>query len=252
MRGSRRCSARFARARDRMTDGPARRRLCRARRGLDLFPVRRPRSFGNSLPTTRRSPQRAVARGGRGGGPLSAFAEERAAAAPGAAVLRQEGRDDRRRNCRNGAGAGAVRMSPAEEAAALLREFGIGGQGTLASRSPIDGSEIGRVAEGDPAAACAAAAAAFVAWRSVPAPRRGELVRLLGEELRAAKEPLARLVTLEAGKIVQRKPRRSAGDDRHLRLRGRPVAPALRPDHRQRAARPPDDRAMASAWGRCW
>jgi aldehyde dehydrogenase (NAD+) len=37
----------------------------------------------------------------------------------------------------------------------------------------------------------------------VPAPRRGELVRLLGEELRAAKEPLARLVTLEAGKIVQ-------------------------------------------------
>ena len=39
-------------------------------------------------------------------------------------------------------------------------------------------------------------------WRTVPAPRRGELVRLLGEELRAAKEPLARLVTLEAGKIV--------------------------------------------------
>jgi aldehyde dehydrogenase (NAD+) len=37
----------------------------------------------------------------------------------------------------------------------------------------------------------------------VPAPRRGELVRLIGEELRAAKEPLARLVTLEAGKIVQ-------------------------------------------------
>ena len=36
----------------------------------------------------------------------------------------------------------------------------------------------------------------------MPAPRRGELVRLLGEELRAAKEPLARLVTLEAGKIV--------------------------------------------------
>jgi aldehyde dehydrogenase (NAD+) len=37
----------------------------------------------------------------------------------------------------------------------------------------------------------------------VPAPRRGELVRLLGEGLRAAKEPLARLVTLEAGKIIQ-------------------------------------------------
>ncbi len=92
-------------------------------------------------------------------------------------------------------------MSPAQEAAALLHEFGIGGEGDLVSRSPIDGSEIGRVVEGDPAAACAAAAAAFVEWRNVPAPRRGELVRLLGEELRAAKEPLARLVTLEAGKI---------------------------------------------------
>ena len=43
---------------------------------------------------------------------------------------------------------------------------------------------------------------AFSAWRRVPAPRRGELVRLLGEELRAAKDDLARLVTLEAGKIT--------------------------------------------------
>jgi len=37
----------------------------------------------------------------------------------------------------------------------------------------------------------------------VPAPRRGELVRLFGEELRAAKESLGRLVTLECGKILQ-------------------------------------------------
>ena len=43
---------------------------------------------------------------------------------------------------------------------------------------------------------------AFKAWRSVPAPRRGELVRLLGEELRAAKADLGRLVTLEAGKMA--------------------------------------------------
>jgi aldehyde dehydrogenase (NAD+) len=93
-------------------------------------------------------------------------------------------------------------MSPAEEATDLLREFGIRSGGALISYSPIDGGEIGRVSEGDPAAACAAASAAFLEWRSVPAPRRGELVRLLGEELRAAKEPLARLVTLEAGKIV--------------------------------------------------
>ncbi len=44
---------------------------------------------------------------------------------------------------------------------------------------------------------------AFHAWRDIPAPRRGELVRLFGEELRANKELLGRLVTLEAGKILQ-------------------------------------------------
>ncbi len=49
----------------------------------------------------------------------------------------------------------------------------------------------------------AKAVEAFQAWRDVPAPRRGELVRLFGEELRANKEALGRLVTLEAGKILQ-------------------------------------------------
>jgi aldehyde dehydrogenase (NAD+) len=93
-------------------------------------------------------------------------------------------------------------VSPAEEARHLLDELGVVSGGDLVSVSPIDGAEIGRVATGDPAAAAAAAQAAFLQWRTVPAPRRGELVRLLGEELRAAKEPLARLVTLEAGKIV--------------------------------------------------
>ena len=44
---------------------------------------------------------------------------------------------------------------------------------------------------------------AFRAWRTVPGPRRGELVRLFGEELRAEKENLGRLVTLECGKILQ-------------------------------------------------
>jgi aldehyde dehydrogenase (NAD+) len=94
-------------------------------------------------------------------------------------------------------------MSPADETADLLKQFGIESSGELVSRSPIDGGEIGRVEIGDPGAACELAARAFLNWRTVPAPRRGELVRLLGEELRAAKEPLARLVTLEAGKIVQ-------------------------------------------------
>ena len=94
-------------------------------------------------------------------------------------------------------------MSPAEEAAELLGTFGVATSGDLISYSPIDGAEIGRVATGDPAEAAARAQQAFLKWRTVPAPRRGELVRLLGEELRAAKEPLARLVTLESGKIVQ-------------------------------------------------
>lgn len=73
-------------------------------------------------------------------------------------------------------------------------------------RSPIDGKEIGRVTNDTQAqieAKIARADAAFRLWRNVPAPRRGELVRLFGEELRANKEALGGLVTLEAGKILQ-------------------------------------------------
>jgi aldehyde dehydrogenase (NAD+) len=94
-------------------------------------------------------------------------------------------------------------MTPAEEMAELLRQFGIESSGEMVSRSPIDGAEIGRAAVGDPGAAAEKAAQAFEKWRTVPAPRRGELVRLLGEELRAAKERLARIITLENAKIVQ-------------------------------------------------
>ena len=50
---------------------------------------------------------------------------------------------------------------------------------------------------------CAMRKTAFKAWRTVPAPqRRGELIRLLGEELRAAKDDLGALVSWEAGKIT--------------------------------------------------
>jgi aldehyde dehydrogenase (NAD+) len=95
-------------------------------------------------------------------------------------------------------------MSPAEEAALLCGHFGVdASSGELESRSPIDGQPIGRVRTGDPAAACERAARAFLEWRTVPAPKRGELVRLLGDELRAAKAELGRLVTIESGKIVQ-------------------------------------------------
>lgn len=77
--------------------------------------------------------------------------------------------------------------------------------GTLRVTSPIDGSELG----------CLAvhqlhqiqqlvddAHQAFLTWRQTPAPRRGELIRLLGEELRLAKNDLGQLVSLEAGKIL--------------------------------------------------
>ena len=77
--------------------------------------------------------------------------------------------------------------------------------GTLTVRSPIDGAEVAKIAEttlDEMPAIIANAKTAFEAWRTVPAPRRGELIRLLGEELRAAKDELGALVTLEAGKIT--------------------------------------------------
>ncbi|WP_291730304.1 aldehyde dehydrogenase family protein [Leisingera sp. F5] len=78
--------------------------------------------------------------------------------------------------------------------------------GSLSVTTPVDGSEIARLKTHTAAEAEAqitAAKAAFKSWRLVPAPRRGELVRLLGEELRREKENLGRLVTLECGKIYQ-------------------------------------------------
>ncbi len=75
----------------------------------------------------------------------------------------------------------------------------------LATRTPITGEIIAHVRAHDAAGvdtAIAAASEAFLAWRAVPAPRRGELARLFAEELRAAKAELAEIITLEAGKIV--------------------------------------------------
>ncbi len=78
--------------------------------------------------------------------------------------------------------------------------------GPLVVRTPVDGSRIASIAThgaDDTRAMIDAGVAAFDTWRATPAPRRGELVRLLGEELRAAKEPLGELVSLECGKILQ-------------------------------------------------
>ena len=76
-----------------------------------------------------------------------------------------------------------------------------------ARRSPARSSAAWHdTAAADVGAAIEAAHEAFLPGAACPAPRRGELVRLLGEELRAAKADLAALVTLEAGKIVSEGP----------------------------------------------
>jgi len=100
-------------------------------------------------------------------------------------------------------------MTIQQETAQLLAGLGVTPAdyegGVLPVRTPISGELIGqaRTASGaETKAAIEAADAAFRQWRKVPAPKRGELVRLLGEELRAAKTELGRLVTIEAGKIV--------------------------------------------------
>lgn len=94
-------------------------------------------------------------------------------------------------------------MTPSEETARILELAGIESGGRLVSVSPIDGKPIGRVTIGDPDRAAARASEAFLKWRKVPAPRRGEFVRLIGERLREAKPVLAKLITLESGKIHQ-------------------------------------------------
>jgi len=90
--------------------------------------------------------------------------------------------------------------------AVSVGETSFDGKGPLLTvRSPIDGREFARFAGATADqvdGVVDAAAQAFAAFRRVPAPRRGELVRRFGERLRRHKDDLAQLVTLEAGKIV--------------------------------------------------
>lgn len=74
------------------------------------------------------------------------------------------------------------------------------------SYSPADGKLIGRVQAGDEETyhkVIATAEKAFQSWRLMPAPKRGEIVRQIGEALRAKKEPLGKLVSYEMGKSYQ-------------------------------------------------
>jgi len=78
-------------------------------------------------------------------------------------------------------------------------------QGNLDVFSPIDGTKIGSVQMHEPSdivEIAQQATAAFHEWREVPAPVRGKFVRFLGKELRASKEDLGGLVTIETGKIL--------------------------------------------------
>lgn len=97
----------------------------------------------------------------------------------------------------------------ATETAKLLAELGVDAGryqgGTLSVASPVTGREIGKLREhsvSETKTAIEEAHKAFLEWRSVPAPKRGELIRLLGEELRSAKTALGRLVSIEVGKIT--------------------------------------------------
>ena len=94
-------------------------------------------------------------------------------------------------------------MKLAADVDTILKNLGTQSSGDMVSYSPVDGSNIGSVptaSVSDMDAACTKATDAFHSWRAVPAPRRGELVRLFGNALREDKEKLARLVTIECGK----------------------------------------------------
>lgn len=76
----------------------------------------------------------------------------------------------------------------------------------IASYSPVDGALIGHVSQTtkeEYEQVVAAAQAAFLEWRKLPAPKRGEIVRQYGEALRKYKDPLGRLVSYEMGKSLQ-------------------------------------------------
>ena len=100
-------------------------------------------------------------------------------------------------------------MSYASQVSGILGKLGIelpDAATGLEVRSPIDGNFILAVpaaTEGDLLAAVERAQARYLSWRNVPAPQRGALVRAFGEKVRQHKNHLARLVTIETGKILQ-------------------------------------------------
>ena len=77
---------------------------------------------------------------------------------------------------------------------------------TIDSYSPVDGKKIGSVIAADKDSyevVVKKAEEAFKSWRLVPAPKRGEIIRQIGDALRHYKEPLGKLVSYEMGKSLQ-------------------------------------------------
>ncbi|HAT26655.1 MAG TPA: hypothetical protein DCS89_06560, partial [Gammaproteobacteria bacterium] len=92
----------------------------------------------------------------------------------------------------------------------LLKQIGVDEKviqtGDLIVSSPVDGLPLGQVKTSSAAAvdsAIAQSVQAYEQWKTVPAPRRGELIRVFGNKLREHKQTLGALVTMECGKIYQ-------------------------------------------------
>jgi aldehyde dehydrogenase (NAD+) len=100
-------------------------------------------------------------------------------------------------------------MTIQQEVQTILTNLGVPtaayANGNLTARTPLTGEVIAQlptISSADATKAIAQAHTAFLEWRTVPAPKRGELIRLLGEELRAEISTLGRLVTIESGKLL--------------------------------------------------
>src|ERR1700723_2123247 len=98
-------------------------------------------------------------------------------------------------------------MTIQTEVSEILTHLGVTApfNGPLVVHTPLTGEVIAQlptITAAQTDQAIVRAHSAFLAWRTVPAPKRGELVRLLGEELRANIDPLGRLVTIETGKLL--------------------------------------------------
>ncbi len=99
-----------------------------------------------------------------------------------------------------------LRIEPLNNGISTGVESWTGGGSLLSSFSPVDGQLIGQVNQASRAdydKVIEKANAAFKVWRTVPAPKRGEIVRQMGDALRENKDALGRLVSYEMGKSLQ-------------------------------------------------